>query len=63
VGQWGFFWDNVIESALMFGRFGELVDDRHYHFVGGANWKHFAYIPGFPGADLVAAARSPRGHK
>lgn len=63
VGQWGFFWDTVIESALLFGRFGELVDGCHYHLVGGTNWKHFAYIPGFPGADLVAAARSPRGYK
>lgn len=56
LGQWGWFWDKTEEES---GIFGQLFDDSDgnylYSVLGGGDYKHFAYLPNFPGAALLKA--------
>ena len=56
VGQWGFFWDKTEEESGIFGQLFDAGDGNYqYSALGCGDYKHFAYLPNFPGAALLKA--------
>ena len=55
VGQWGFFWDDEDESRVQVAKLDVLHRSAAMYKYQGTcgNWAHFAYIPDFPGAELL----------
>lgn len=53
VGQWGFFWD---DGSCTLDRVGICAPKTGHGYSEGiedVGWDHFAYIPNFPGAELL----------
>ena len=56
MGQWGFFWDKTEEESGIFGQLFDVGDGNYqYSALGRGDYKHFAYLPNFPGAALLKA--------
>lgn len=54
VGKCGWFWDNGDEGVVRFGVGADAEgSSRKYESVENMSWDHFAYIPNFPGAELL----------
>ena len=55
VGQWGFFWDAENVPSVGVAKLDALCrSTAMYKYQGTCgNWAHFAYIPDFPGAELL----------
>lgn len=53
VGQWGFFWDNGDDTLDRVGICESKTDSRYTEGIENLDWDHFAYIPNFPGAELL----------
>ena len=55
VGQWGFFWDDEDESRVQVAKLDVLHRSAAMYKYQGTcgSWAHFAYIPDFPGAELL----------
>lgn len=57
VGQWGFFWDSwdqgIVRVCKLAGICTGKKSDKYK--TSGASWRHFAYLPNFPGAALLKA--------
>lgn len=56
VGQWGFFWDDENESHVRVSKLDTFYRSAaamcKYQGTCG-NWAHFAFLPNFPGAELL----------
>lgn len=56
VGEWGWFWDRTEGESGIFSQLLDVGDGNYqYSARGGSIYKHFAYIPNFPGAALLKA--------
>ena len=56
VGQWGWLWDKTEEESGTFGQLFDVGDGNYrYSALGCGDYKHFAYLPNFPGAALLKA--------
>ena len=54
VGKCGWFWDAGDHVVVRFGVGADPEDScRRYNSVEDMSWDHFAYIPNFPGAELL----------
>ena len=55
VGQWGFFWDAENVPSVGVAKLDALCRSAAMYKYQGTcgNWAHFAYIPDFPGAELL----------
>jgi hypothetical protein len=53
VGQWGFFWDNGADTLDRVGICESKTGRRYSEGIENLDWDHFAYIPNFPGAELL----------
>lgn len=54
VGKCGWFWDAGDHGVVRFGVGAGPEDScRRYNSVEDMSWDHFAYIPNFPGAELL----------
>ena len=54
--QWGWFWGKTEEESGIFGQLFDVSDGNYqYSVLGGGDYKHFAYLPNFPGAALLKA--------
>ena len=55
VGQWGFFWDAENAPSVGVAKLDALCRSAAMYKYQGTcgNWAHFAYIPDFPGAELL----------
>ena len=57
VGQWGFFWGSAGDVELRFDACDEINSGKvpSYSSKFDGWYRHFAYIPNFPGASLLKA--------
>lgn len=55
VGKWGFFWDNRADTLDRIGICESKTGRRYSEGIENLDWDHFAYIPNFPGAELLKA--------
>ena len=56
VGQWGFFWDKTEAESMLYVQLLGVGDGGYrYSALGQGDYKHFAYLPNFPGAALLKA--------
>ena len=56
VGQWGWFWDKTEEESMLYVQLLGVGDGGYrYSALGQGDYKHFAYLPNFPGAALLKA--------
>ena len=55
VGQWGFFWDDENESRVRVSKLDAFYRSAAMYKYQGTcgNWAHFAFLPNFPGAELL----------
>ena len=60
VGQWGFFWGSAGDVELRFDACDEINSGKvpSYSSKFDGWYRHFAYIPNFPGASLLKATTS-----
>lgn len=54
IGKSGWFWDDGDHGVMRFGVGADPEDScRKYESLEDCSWDHFAYIPNFPGTELL----------